>query len=64
MNLFSILLILFWIIIIANPAIIAYLIGWFMVFIWANILIFSRVFWKKKKWEENYVKFWNFKIYR
>lgn len=56
-------LIIFWIIIILAPAILAYLIGWFFIFIWLNILTFFK--WLKwKKGKEDYVKFGNYKIFR
>jgi len=54
-------LIIFWIIIIKFPEIIAYLIWWLLIFIWVNMLIFMRAV---KKWKENYVKFGNYKIFR
>jgi len=63
MRLFPIALIIFWIIIILAPAILAYLIGWFFIFVWLNILIFFK--WIKwKKGSDNYVKFGNYKIFR
>ena len=61
MRTFPIALIIFWIIIILAPAILAYLIGWFFIFVWLNILIFF----KSVKWnKEEYVKFGKYKIYR
>lgn len=54
-------LIVFWIIIIVFPEIIAYLIGSVFIIIWINILIFSKSF---KSWKEEYVKFGKYKIYR
>lgn len=61
MRIFPLALIIFWIIIILAPAILAYLLGWLFVFIWLNILIF---FGFKKKNNDNYVKFWKYKIFR
>ncbi len=61
MRLFPIFLIVFWVIILIAPEIIAYLIWGFFIFIWLNILLFIRPI----KWEkESYVKFWNYKIFR
>jgi len=54
-------LIIFWIIIIIFPKIIAWLIWWFLIFVWINILIFMKV---QKKWKDDYVKFWKYKIFR
>lgn len=59
---FAILLIIFWIIVIVFPTIIAYLIWSFFIFIWINILMFFRQI-TSKKWEQ-YVKFWDYKIYK
>lgn len=62
MNKFWLVLLVFWLIIIFFPEIIAYLIGWFFVFIWLNMLVF---FWWKKTWGDwSYVQFWNYKIYK
>jgi hypothetical protein len=61
MRIFPMALIIFWVIIILAPAILAYLIGWFFIFVWLNILIFFKwVKWNK----EEYVKFGKYKIYR
>lgn len=56
-------LIVFWIIIILAPAILAYLIGWFFIVLWMNILIFFKNVNWKKDWKD-YVKFGNYKIFR
>jgi hypothetical protein len=64
MKLLPISLIIFWIIIIAYPEILAYLLWGFFIFIWINMLAFFWIFNKKSKSWENYVKFWNYKIYR
>ena len=64
MKLLPISLIIFWIIIIAAPEILAYLLWGFFIFIWINMLAFFWIFKKKDKSGENYVKFWNYKIYR
>lgn len=64
MRYFSIFLIIFWIIMIYNPDIIAYLLGGLLIFIGTNMLFFSWIFWKKKQFNDTYVKFWNFKIFR
>lgn len=63
MRIFPIWLIIFWIIIILAPEILAYLIGGFFIFIWLNILIFFKWI-KSKKDGSDYVKFWNYKIFR
>jgi hypothetical protein len=65
MKLFSIFLIIFWIIVIVFPEILAYLIWWFFVFIWLNLFLLWWFFSKSSKWEkDNYVKFGKYKIYR
>lgn len=63
MRVFWIFLLIFWIIIIYNPDIIAYLLGGLLVFIWLNLVLFW-IFTKKKNPNENYVKFGNYKIFR
>lgn len=62
MRLFAILLTVFGLIVIYNPDIIAYLLGWLLVFIGINMLAISFVFPKKKK--DSYVKFGSYKIFR
>lgn len=62
MKIFAFILILFWIIVIVNPDIIAYLIWGLVIFIWINILFFS-LFVKKER-KETFVKFWDYKIFR
>jgi hypothetical protein len=65
MKIFSILLILFWVTIIIFPQFLSYLIGGFFIIIWINILIIWTVFSsRKKKSEDNYIKFGKYKIYR
>ncbi len=65
MKLFAIFLILFWLIIVIFPEFLAYLIGWFFIFIWINIILVWTVFsFAKKKTEDNYIKFGKYKIYR
>jgi len=62
-----IVLAIFWIIVIAFPAIIAYLIWWFLVFIWLNLFILTKSrknFWQKKPSMEDFVKFGDYKIFR
>jgi len=65
MKLSSIVLIIIGFIIIANPAIIAYVIWGLFVFIGMSMLLAGLSFGRKKdaKWEE-FVKFGNYKIYR
>lgn len=64
MILFSIFLIIFWIIIIIFPELLVYLIWGFFIMIWINILLANVFFIKKAKKDENYIKFWKYKIYR
>lgn len=61
----SIVLIIIGLIIITNPAIIAYLLGGLFVFLGGSMLLAQMSFGKRKdaKWEE-FVKFGNYKIYR
>ncbi len=59
----SIILIIFWVIIILAPAILAYLIWWLFIFIWINILIFFKNI-KSKTNKEEYIKFGKYKIYK
>lgn len=61
MKTIPVVLIIFWVIIIMFPDIIAYLIWWFMIFVWINIFAFSKMV---KKGNEDYVKFGNYKIFR
>ena len=61
MKIFPMVLIIFWIIIILAPAILAYLIWWFFIFVWLNILAFFK---NVKSNKEDYVKFGKYKIYR
>ncbi len=63
MNLFWLLFLVFWIVLIVFPDILAYLLWWFFIFLWINILIFFRAL-NSKKSGENYVKFGKYKIYR
>ena len=64
MKILPIALIIFWIIVIATPEILAYLLGWFFIFIWLNMLAFFSFFKKKGDNWEKYVKFGKYKIYR
>lgn len=64
MNWLWIFLIIFWIIVIAFPAILVFLIWGFFIFIWINILIISWILKKSSKWKEDYIKFGKYKIYR
>lgn len=61
---FWILLVVSWIIIIAFPDIIAYIIGGLLLFFWLNIVFANFLLKKNSKSWENYVKFWNYKIYK
>ena len=68
MNKIWLILAIFWIIVIAYPEIIAYLIWWLLIFIWLNLFILTKAtktsFWQKKTSMEDFVKFWDYKIFR
>ncbi len=69
MKLSSIVLVIVGLIIIMNPAIIAYVLGGLFVFIGGSMLLaqmkINGSFWKKKDAKgEEFVKFGNYKIYR
>ena len=55
---------MFGIIVIFFPTIIAYLIWGFILFIGINMFMISRNLNKQKQGEQDYVKFWDYKIYR
>jgi hypothetical protein len=60
-----ILITLFGIIVVAFPQILAYLIWWFFIFLWVNVLLFWFYFNKKTtKNKESYVEVGGYKIYR
>ncbi len=61
-----IILILSWVIIIIWPAIIAYILRFILLFFWISMVSASAIFTKNKKnnSENNYVKFWKYKIYK
>ncbi len=60
----ALLLIVFGVTNIMFPDIIAYLIGWVCVFLWVTMLLGGSKFWPKKANGENYVKVWDYKIFR
>jgi len=65
MNIFWFFLLIFGIIIVKNPDIIAYLIGFFFIVIWANMILLQFVFRKKSsQWDRESIKFWSFEIFR
>lgn len=68
MKIIPILLIIFWAVVIANPDILAYLIGGFFVFVGVNILLINYQFGKIKKnakeGKKSYIKFGDYEIYR
>lgn len=65
MRLIPISLIIFGIIIIWAPEIIAYLVGGLFIFLWINGLILGGLFSKtKKESSEDYVEFGKYKIFR
>lgn len=57
-------LLIFWIIIIVFPEVIAFLIWWFLVFLALNILFLSNKISKDSQNKEEYIKFGKYKIYR
>lgn len=57
-------LVVFWIITILFPEILVFLIWGFFIFLWLNLLAFFWSFGRKREEKEDYVKFWNYKIYR
>ena len=61
----AIFFILFWVTIIIFPKFLAYLIGWFFLFVWLSMLsVWSMFNSGKKNKEDNYIKFGKYKIYR
>ena len=67
MNKAWLILVIFWVIVITFPEIIAYLIWWLLVFIWLNIFLMTKTktsFWKKKTSMDDFVKFGDYKIFR
>lgn len=68
MKLVPIFLIIFGIIIIAAPEILAYLLGGFFIFLGINGLILGGLFSKAKKWSahhwDDYVQFGKYKIFK
>jgi len=50
MKLYAISLILFWIIIIVFPAILAYLIAWFLIYTWIVLLFIANTINKDQEW--------------
>jgi len=69
MNKAWLILVIFWVIVIAFPAIIAYLIWWLLVFIWLNIFLLTKGknktnFWQKNPSMDGFVKFGDYKIFR
>lgn len=64
MKLFPLTLIIFGIILIVFPEIIAYLLWGFFVFIGINMILITAPFWKKKSGDDEFIKFGKYKIYR
>ncbi len=66
MKVFAVGLIVFGLIIVYFPDILAYLLGGFFVFLGVNMLLISWVFGTKKSSSggEEFIKFWKYKIYR
>jgi uncharacterized membrane protein HdeD (DUF308 family) len=64
MLVYWILTLIFGILVIVFPDLLAYLIWWFFIFLGANIIVIWFMF-KKKKWKkESYVEIGDYKIYR
>lgn len=60
----AIFLIVFGILVIAMPEILAYLLWSFLIFVWVSILLATNMFNKTgTKWQEEYVQFWKYKIF-
>ena len=63
----AIIAIVIWIILIAFPEIIAYILGLVFISIWASVLLAKFVWpwasWSKTK-DNDYFKFWEYKIYK
>ena len=57
-------LIIFWLLLIFFPKLIAYIIWGFILFIGINAWIISYKLNQEKKNKKSYVKFWEYKIYR
>ncbi|MCK9271988.1 hypothetical protein M0P65_00380 [Candidatus Gracilibacteria bacterium] len=65
MNIFGFFLLIFGIIIVKNPDIIAYLIGFFFIVIGANMILLQFVFRKKSsQGDRESIKFGSFEIFR
>lgn len=66
MKMLPIWFIIFWIIVILAPEILAYLLGWLFIFIWINMLVFFWIFKKKTNSTtgKDYVEFGDYKIYK
>jgi len=64
MSAFWILLIISWLIIIFFPQIIAYMLGGLLIFFGLNIVLAKFMISRWKNKEEDYVKFWKYKIYK
>lgn len=61
---FAIALMVFWAVIILFPAILVFLIWGFFIIAWLNLFVFVKQVHGKKKDEKDYIKFWDYKIYR
>lgn len=61
MNFVGVVFILFGILIIAAPELIAYIIGFFLILIGANIFLIANIF---KNGKRESVKFWKYEIFR
>lgn len=60
----SIGLVIFWVIVVFFPKFIAYLIGFFLIFIWANVFMLSKKINSQENSKKDYVKFGDYKIFR
>lgn len=61
---FWITMLVFWILVIAFPNILVWLIWGFFIFMWINLIIFNVILNKNKWKKDSYVKVGEYKIYR
>lgn len=64
MSFFGLTLVASWVVILVWPEIIAYIIGFILIWIWTQILFMKYLFSKSNNSKSNYVSFWKYKIYK
>lgn len=64
MKIFGIIFIIISLIIFKFPDILAYIVAIFFMFIWLNLVFIWFKIWSNKNSKEDYVQFWNYKIYK